>query len=605
MLYVPTHGRAETRAVPLTWMPRMVAVSWLGVLMIAIAYAMGRSSETLDSVPLLWIGQLTLFVPVLIRLLQRDCSAREAFFGATALTIGSYLVKVCYSPVMFRFPDELQHQRTLEDILATGGVGTRNPALPISPSYPGLELVTSSVVQLTSLPLFPAALVLVGVSHLALGWALFHLVRSLGGSARVAGLAVLVYATQPHYQHFDSMFIYQALGLTFCALALWCLIRANDADSGRPRLWLLLAVLFAAAVVPTHHISTYMLLGLLLLALLVQLVLRQGRVAKQTLLVLVSTALATGTWIMLVGTTTATYFEPAAQQLADSVLGLVNPGQPGRAAPPPQIGSMLDRYLSYAGVVLTALGVGWGILQLRRTERSRPWVFVMVIAALSFFFAVGVRVVASDGAELYGRAVSFIFIPVAFVIAVVLRRMLRWRATGMIAAGAALTVVWLGGLSSGWPPSWQRVPTGYLPGAYESSIDSVGIDASTWVGERLPHYGWYWATDLFNTNLVASIGRQIPTRTVSELFQAPTVTKADRRFMNKRDIRYILSDLRLTRDLPAAGSYFPADPNAFRYTTPMTAAQLRKFDRIPSASRVYDNGSIAIYDVQEASRVLD
>lgn len=604
MLYVPTQQRAERTTVPLTWMPRMVALAWFGVFLIAVAYAMGRSSETLDSVPLMWAGQILLFTPIVFRMLQRDTSAREAFFGATALVLGSYLIKVCYSPIGFRFPDELQHYRTLTDLVATGGVSTRNPALPISPSYPGIELVTAALMQLSELPYFPAALIVVALAHLALAWTIFHMIRALGGSARVAGLAVAVYATQPHYQHFDSMFIYQALGLTFVALCLWCLVKASDRTGGRPRLWLALSALFGIAVVPTHHISTYMLVGMLFLALVVQLVLRQWHVARHSLLVFSTVAVATGVWILFVGTDTALYFEPAAQQLADSVLGFIHPDQT-RAAPPPQFGSLLDRWLAYASVILTGLAVAWGIVQLRRTERSRSWVWVMIVASLTFFAALGVRLVASEGAELYGRAVSFIFIPVAFVVAIVMRWLLRWRRVGLSVAIVSMVVIWLGGLTSGWPPAWQRVPTGYLPGGFESSTDAKGIQASEWVASHMPPYGWYWATDSSNYTLVSAIGRQVPNRNASPLFRSQQFTRDDLVFMNRMAIRYVLSDIRLSQDMPADGSYYSDDPMAFRYTEPMSTRQLRKFDRLPAASRLYDNGSIVIYDVEEVSRAVD
>ena len=69
-------------------------------------------------------------------------------------TVSEYLVTICYSPAAFTYADELSHWRTTVNILHTGKLFTANYVLPISPHYPGLEVLTSALVSVTGLSVF-------------------------------------------------------------------------------------------------------------------------------------------------------------------------------------------------------------------------------------------------------------------------------------------------------------------------------------------------------------------------------------------------------------------------------------------------------------------
>ncbi|MFN8568878.1 MAG: hypothetical protein U0Z44_15485 [Kouleothrix sp.] len=107
--------------------------------------------------------------------------------------LGLYLIKLLRSPLAFTFPDELQHWRTINNILEQGRLFAWNPILPISPLYPGLENATSAIISLSGLPIFPAGALLIGVVRLVLMLSLYLLFEVLGRSprtGRVRGAAV-------------------------------------------------------------------------------------------------------------------------------------------------------------------------------------------------------------------------------------------------------------------------------------------------------------------------------------------------------------------------------------------------------------------------------
>src|SRR5215472_4447813 len=205
-----------------------------GVLMAAAAYTAGRVGHVSPSWAdrTYWLGQLLILTPVAARLLgRRALSASETATMIVVLTVAEYLVRVCYSPAAFTYADELMHWRTATDVMQTGKLFSPNNLLPISPYYPGLEEVTTALASITGLSVFTCGLIVVGVAHLLFVCVLFVLFRHISGSHRIAGVALLLYASESLFQSFDSMFVYQTLALPFFGLTLLATCRAAESQA--------------------------------------------------------------------------------------------------------------------------------------------------------------------------------------------------------------------------------------------------------------------------------------------------------------------------------------------------------------------------------------
>jgi hypothetical protein len=57
----------------------------------------------------------------------------------------------------------------------------------------------------------------------------------------------------------------------------------------------------------------------------------------------------------------------------------------------------------------------------------------------------------------------------------------------------------------------------------------------------------------------------------------------------------------MASQLPAAGSYFSRD-SVTVHTTPVPLADLVKFRAVPGITCVYDDGTIQVYSVEDATR---
>ena len=230
-----------------------------GVFVASAADVAGRLGYATSpwSVRAYWLGQAFVLLPIAGRLLSRHrLTANSTAVLVIVLTVAEYLLKVCYSPVGFTFTDELLHWRSAVNLLQTGKLSTVNYAFPIGPHYPGLEEATSALISATGLSVFTAGLIIAGAAHLLFICLLYVIYCSVGRSYRVAGITILIYSSTPSLDSFNSMFVYETLGLAFLGLGVLAALRAATGKSKHDQAcWFVLAVLAIAATVVTqsHH----------------------------------------------------------------------------------------------------------------------------------------------------------------------------------------------------------------------------------------------------------------------------------------------------------------------------------------------------------------
>ena len=121
----------------------LVAIS-AGVLLVVFGYVRGREGLGY-ALWLYWPGQVLIFGTVIYGVISRTTS-KGARLGLVVVyaTVQSFL-RWAYSPHVFTFSDELQHLRTLDNVLATNHLFSHNYSLPVSSRYPGLENVTAEL----------------------------------------------------------------------------------------------------------------------------------------------------------------------------------------------------------------------------------------------------------------------------------------------------------------------------------------------------------------------------------------------------------------------------------------------------------------------------
>ena len=612
------HGRARHIRRPVRSQTRLALsalVMAAGVLVISAADAAGRAGSPGSVwVAAFWLGEVLVFAPAAWRLMSRAGPAESEAAGlAIGIALATYVVKYLYSPAAFSFPDELQHWRTTGNLLASHHLFGANFSLPISAVYPGLEEATGALAATTGLPVFAAGLIVAGIAHLLLTAALYGVFRRVSGSPRIAVAACVFYAANPHYQSFDAIYGYQTLALGFFGLTLVAALELaghrGRRDTAR---WWVLGVVFTAATVVTHHVTSYVLAGTLTLLAVIGGAAgfrrrhrgpspRRSGAARLTVLAEVCAAVIV-LWAGFVAPVTRSYLAPA---VGDFVHGFAaafsaHAASTGAIAQ----GPVADQVANYAAAALIAIALPLGWRHIWRTHRHHTWALALAAGAAGYYVIAVLRVTTPDGAELAGRSLTFFYIPVSYTLAMALAWAMqeapRWRAVlarayapAALAALVSLILVF-GGLASGWPPYWERLPGHYVADGFESGITAEGIAAAQWTRSGIGP-GHRVAADFTNNGLLGSYGDQAPVSGVDGLYCAGAQwTAADAALAAAGDVQYVMVDLRTSIYAPDPRGYF-GDSSPSCPLTPIPARNLQKFAAIYGANRMYDSGNIIIY----------
>ncbi|BEL02734.1 hypothetical protein Q0Z83_009250 [Actinoplanes sichuanensis] len=603
----------------LGWAPWVLAVSSFGVVLVALAYAGGRH-EAGWAMAVYWIGQVIVFSPVVFRLLSRLAGVAESFVLVMGLAANQYMLKWMYSPDQFRFPDELQHWLATTLITESGDLFRPNNALPPAVHFPGLAEMGAGLSLLTGLPVTAAGTIVAGIAHLIFVGLLFAAVLRAGNSPAMAGVACVTYATAMHYLFFNSMFLYATAALPYFMLTVWAHRRWRT-GGGHKFLALVVAGILMTTV--SHHVTAFALVATLLLLAVTELVLDRPRPWATLIAPAVALAVVCA-WIGLVARDVLAYLESPARRLADAlsqIFGGAASEQTGTASAVP-LGQLAVQGLGLLGLFVLFLAVARDMIV--RKDRD-SWRWAALVGGAVFFAGNGARFLGSGGPEIAGRLSTFTYIPMSIIAAIAIVHAVRiipdkdesgrrWRSvpppgvavtTGRRLANQVyigttlITLLMVGARTGGWPPVSALVPGPYLPASYERSVDAYGVDAAHWQARNLPHSSRVGG-DLTAVALSSTYGRIDPVREVGPLYWASWWTEGEEQFARQLALGYLVVDRRLSDRIPADNAYFQDDPMAGRITTPLSESQLGKFDLIPEMSRIYDNGTVRIYRLEDS-----
>lgn len=564
-----------------------LGTSAVGVLVVSLAYAAGRGGYSWAPA-LYWGGHLLTFIPLAAYVL----SPRTPSKWAVVVWIGlsQALTKWMYSPLMFKFSDELQHRQTAVDILRYHSLFHTNLALPASPRFPGLEEITTSLMSITGLSLFPAGQIVAGIAHASVTLGIFVLIRGVTRDERVAAVSALVFAISPQNPFFNGMWAYETPALLFMAVALIGATRRGSVPG------FITAVICLAAVTVTHHVTAAV-TALTLLALGAGVAL-QTRAWRRGLRLLVLGAIGTAmaaAWLVFVAPATYKYL---AGPVGDVIAGFLNAGSVSGKAPvggapvsPMTTGATLVGTGALAILVMAGVFIVWGRTQDALTR-------TLVVFGLGFFGLLGVRVLAADGAELFGRLLTFEYLFVSAAAALALTHPWRRGRRSIMALGlVAVVLVFVGNTTSGWPAPYELVPGNFKVDAFESGVDSADVAAARWVAANLPGNATV-GCDFMMCSLVGGYGTQSANSGVPGIFYAKSFDLATRKLLAERGIEYVIVDQRIYSQPPVGHDYFDQETVGQQARSPVPRRALEKFNRNPHVDRIYDGGPVSVYDVR-------
>ena len=605
---VSARAAASTRPRAWSWglFPQLSLTAAAGVAIVALGNAAARIGEAWAE-PAFYGGLLLLVLPIALRLLGSAAEGTERVSLVALLAVGLFLCKVVHDPIWFGAYDEFLHWRTAEDIMVTGEIFSPNTLLGVSPYYPGLELITTAVAQMTGLPIFDAGLIVLGAARIVFLMSLFFFFAMVSGSTRVAGIACLVYMTNPKFLYFNAQFSYETLGLPLAALVLYVLARRGHSGPARWFGLTVIALVTIPAVVTTHHVTSLMLGGFLVLWAIVGFVLRKHEAARPGRMAFLTVFLIGG-WTFLVASATIGYLAPALSSTFGELFQLIAGEMDARELFVSRVGEVAplwERAVGTGSAVLVVALLPFGLFVVWRKFRSNTAVMTLALAGAAFPATLVARL-TQVGADVTSRTPEFIYVGVGMVVALALVHLSfsgRWRIPQLAGAGVLVAVLAVGGVIVGLP-SWARLPGPYLVSADGRSVEEQGIAAAQWTKNVLGP-GRPFVADRVNRMLMATYGHQHMITTyetrlpLRRLYLTREIGASERRIVAEGGIRYVVVDRRLATGPPIVGHYFDHGerPLIGAPNRPLPAEILAKWDAAPRVSRIFDSGDIQIYDV--------
>lgn len=590
--------------------PILMLTNALGLLIISLSYYISvYQFGNLAFELCYFLGLLLIFGPIAVRLISPIPTRLERICLLCTIGVCLYLVQYMVSPFHVSSYDEFLHWRTVADIVRTQHLFSVNSMLPVSPYYPGLEIVTDALSTTSGVSTFFAGAMVICAARLLMTLSLFMLCEQVTNSSRMAGIVTIIYMTNPHFLLFDAYFSYETFALPLATCMFYILVRyVTTNKSYRWAIWIACILLLAITV--SHHMTDYVFDGLLLLWAIISLFQASSREMRKDLvtIALFGVVLSLTYAFLVPGNPVrvylSEYFAQAFDQIGHILTG-TSAARPLFVSPAGQIAPVWVRLLALVSIALVALGIPFGLLSLWQQHRHNVLAVMFGVASFAYPITEAMRL-TTFGAEISDRAAPFLFLPIAYLLTLFIThfwstRRLDWKATSLITC--AISVIFLGGVALESGPVFASVPGPYLVVADQRSVEPEGLQAASWA---LAHLGPNnrVATDRINQMLMSTFGDQrivdssVDGVDIAPVFFSPQIGSEAVAILRQARVRYLIVDLRLSTALPLEGFYYDQYENGSRpLTSPISREALTKFDTIPGINRIFDSGDIVIYDV--------
>ncbi len=572
----------------------------IGLCICAYGESLSRGGEP-HAMSVYWSGVLVLALPIFYRLTGRDASPNERLALVCMLGLGLYAVKVMRDAPIFTFNDELIHAFNANQIAEHGHLFHANSILKVTPYYPGLEGATSALSSITGLSTYTAGTLLIGAARLTLMASVFFLFRRISGSPRTAGIGAAIYAGNFNFFFYGAQYSYESLALPLLLFVLMLFAEREIRPRREFKAWAVPLVIGLAAIVVTHHLTSYATAGVLAALAIADFVIRRSLRAPNPWRYAIFTAILAAAWLTMVASSTFGYLEPPLKAAFEAIFqtiggeapprGLFQGGGGANVASTPAFA----RGLSLLAVGALTLALPFGLVRIIRAHRRKPFALVFAVAAIGFFVTLALRL-APAAWETGNRASEFFFVGLAFTVAIAgfeARRYGRFQPLVRPAYALALALILFGGAVSGWP--WDvQLAKPLRVGVEGGTITSQPVAMAEWARREVP--GGVFAAQTADANLLLDPGGKRvfsgPSPDVEDILKEENLANWQLPLLRRHGIEYIVVDRREVSLDGIRGYYFSEEgeePALF------PIGIVRKFEGLPEFSRVYSSGDITVF----------
>lgn len=575
-----------------------LAVLWaIGVILISFAYLL-LHKDLIFYNSVFWIGiLLSGLVTYFIIIGESKPIIKLIFLFLFGFVL--YLPHLLSSPDYFHFYDELTHYQPTLLIYETGSLNVNLTSFEVSKYYPGLEIVTVFIKNITGNSILVSGRLFIGIFHSFIVIFIFLFFREIS-STKIAAIGAFAYFFNYSFTYFDTYFSYESAGLPLLILFLFVLSYKNVKTD--PIKITFIQIILLGTIVITHHFSSYMLLLFLIILLIIKIIFDQIKIknydGKTHKLVFLAAVLIIG-WILYVATVTLNYYNDMFGMVKDVLkLSLFDERTLDFFAR-----SFLDfsyyelfiRRFLFIPLILAFVFLGIYYLYGGKNLRNENVLTLVLYSSLFLLSLLGSITLSVE----FGRFGTFGFIGIALLIGVSLDRMQKNRLLKLVSL-ASVILLFIGAVSIGTNPPHR--------GAYSSDI-YIGqqtvtgdvIFAADWSKQYSGRYNTM-VSNIAVSNVFDSYGIQ---KSIFyggwEVFFPSNITPEVLNYLKINKINYLVVDERISRFTSETHYFFERreldmeNHAPYGNTEPLPSESLSKFDRYSSFMKIYNNGHIKIY----------
>jgi hypothetical protein len=617
-------GRQNRSLTP--WAGPVILLTAVGALGQAWIGYEGRTTGA-SSPALFYLTLCMIYAPPAALILSRKLTDNAKVLFTVYMPLVLLATRFMQYPSTFAGHDELVHVAIATSIDQTGHLFHPNSILPEASYYPGMEIVTTALQHMTGLSLQSAAWATLALATIISTLALIQIMRRITGSVTAACLTTLIYVCNQEALYFNTSFSYASLAVP---LAFFC-IYVFTLRSKSAKIYGLISVLaIFVALAATHHLTS--LAVVILLWGWNRSTQFTGRRVPQLVIFYAVSLLVVALWTWIARRYVITYIRQSLASSVTSVEKLVN-GEATHKLFSTPAGYKTPRWeviISFGSVLLIMIiliPAGWYVIKRWRLAGASG--IVLTVMALAYP-VIPLGHLTVDSSEVADRSAPFVFCGVAYVVAVwwfrklsTPRNALMTRLTALpsglamwlsanrsrlrptLALVLGLTFCFVGGGIIG-ASDWSYVPGNYMVSADNRSIDQLALAAGAWEAANIKPNSRV-VGDRDNSLVAQSDGGLHVVTPAADGVDEGAISNLLLRHPAPSDVstacadhvQYLIADARLATALPEVGIYM--DHGEYldgTRTAPPPVADLTKFDQVPGAERIYDNGAIRIYDLE-------
>lgn len=605
----------------------------IGAPLLALSFRYAASHDTGQlQFHLFWVGFLLFAVPISWRAMSSSPNRRSRYFAVALLGAWSFLPKLLRNPGGPLYSDELAHWRQTVNVAQSGNLYPKNTLIPIIRDFPGQQGLVAAVHLVTGLSVWDCAEAMLFVLHVSSLVGMFVLGERLLGSARAGAVVAVIYALNPGFLFFDAEFSYESFGLPLLIWSIVAAVHVAEGDRSRAsrRGWVALGATTGLACVVTHHLSSYILAGtLVVIATLSTLpgpwrpshTIRGPTSTKQSrrgLWALASiVVVGSVTWALVKAPSVSGYYAPYVSGGLHQVLQILTRTHGSRHLFGGTSSPKYEVVFGFLSPVLAALGAFLSVRRLRSRLLYIGPTFVALAALSALYFVSLPLTLTTLGGEAAHRSWSFSYIGLALLVGAYVtyklerleKRPKRHLRRFSLVLAVMFVVVLIGNTAASVDAEY-RFPGPYV---YGSDTRSLTVELQSLSGWFATTYGAHvkLIADRFTGLALGAFGNETlaqpsPGFPVWDLYldaHGPPVGLLEA--VRNTGYSYLVVDKRMFTHLSPIGAYFTdSEPGAFSRTSPPSAEVLQFYQHVPWATSVYNSTNYIVFrlDLADLSR---